>query len=171
MVQEFFDQVSLTKGVRFIVGLLSISLFFACKNVKQISNSNIIHAFRLKPGEDVKQSILKYVDENKIAAGYVVTCVGSLTEYNIRFANNTDGSKGTGHFEIVSLTGVLSNEGSHIHINISDSTGKTIGGHLLDGCKVYTTAEIVIGEDKTKIFTRVLDSTFGYKELRVKKAD
>ncbi len=167
MVHRFFIQLSLTKALRFLVGLLTISLFFACKNIKQMSNSSIIHAFRLKPGDDLKQSIIKYVDENKIAAGYVVTCVGSLTEYNIRFANKPDGSKGTGHFEIVSLTGVLSTEGSHIHISISDSTGKTIGGHLMDGCKVYTTAEIVVGEDKTKVFTREVDSTFGYKELKV----
>jgi uncharacterized protein len=171
MVQEFFIQLSLTKAVRFLVGLLTISIFFGCKNVKQMSNSQQIHAFRLKPGEDLKKSIIKYVDENKITAGYVITCVGSLTEYHLRFANKSDGSRGSGHFEIVSLTGVLSTEGSHIHISISDITGKTIGGHLMDGCKVYTTAEIIIGEDKTKVFTREVDSTFGYKELRVKKAE
>ncbi len=167
MVHEFSNQISLTKAIRFMVGLLTISLFFACKNVKQMHQSQHIHAFRLKPGEDLKQSIIKYVAENKITAGYVVTCVGSLTDYEIRFANQSVGTKGSGHFEIVSLTGVLSTEGSHIHISISDSTGKTIGGHLLDGCKVYTTAEIVIGEDKTKVFTRELDTTFGYKELKV----
>ena len=77
-----------------------------------------------------------------------------LTDYNIRFANQPNGSTGNGHFEIVSLTGVLSTHGSHIHISISDSTGKTIGGHLMDGCKVYTTAELIIGQDYTKIFTR-----------------
>ncbi len=133
-----------------------------------MSNSSLIHAFRLKPGDDLKQSIVKYVDESKITAGYIITCVGSLTDYHIRFANKSVGTKGNGHFEIVSLTGVLSTEGSHIHISVSDSTGKTIGGHLMDGCTVYTTAEIVIGEDKTRIFTREVDSTFGYKELKIK---
>ena len=55
-----------------------------------------------------------------------------------------NGSMGTGHFEIVGLTGTLSKNGSHMHISISDSTGKTIGGHLLKGCIVYTTAEIIL---------------------------
>jgi len=43
------------------------------------------------------------------------------------------------------------------HICISDSTGKTIGGHLLEGCKIYTTAEIVIGTTTTYEFTRKKD--------------
>lgn len=106
-----------------------------------MKQASIIHAIRLKPGEDVKQSLQNFVALNSIEAGWIVTCAGSLTEYNIRFANQPDGAGGTGHFEIVSLTGTLSMYGSHIHISISDSTGKTIGGHLLEGCKVYTTAE------------------------------
>ena len=167
MVRWFPIQRSLTVAGLYLVGLLTVCSIYACKNVKQMNSSQITHAFRLRPGDDVKQSILQYIAEHKITAGYIITCVGSLTDYNIRFANQTDGTKGHGHFEIVSMTGVLSTEGSHIHLSISDSTGKTIGGHLMDGCKVYTTAEIVIGEERSKIFTRELDSTFGYKELKV----
>jgi len=66
--------------------------------------------------------------------------------------------------------GTLSVNGSHLHLSISDSTGKTIGGHLLDGCKVYTTAEMVIGESKDLIFTREEDGSTPWKELKVKKA-
>lgn len=111
----------------------------------------ITHALRLKPGQDLKLSIDSFVKENNIGAGWIATCVGSLTEYNVRFANQEKGYSDKGHFEIVSLVGTLSVNGSHIHLSISDSTGKTIGGHLLDGCKVYTTAEIVIGESKELI--------------------
>jgi predicted DNA-binding protein with PD1-like motif len=62
----------------------------------------------------------------------------------LRFANQSFGTELTGHFEIVSLTGTLSQYGSHYHIAISDGTGHTVGAHLLEGCKVYTTAEIVL---------------------------
>jgi predicted DNA-binding protein with PD1-like motif len=51
---------------------------------------------------------------------------------------------------------------------VSDSTGRTIGGHLLDGCRVYTTAEIVLGELPALAFTREIDPTFGYRELAVR---
>ncbi|MEO7313265.1 MAG: PPC domain-containing DNA-binding protein [Chitinophagaceae bacterium] len=167
MVHKNSLQRSLTEWAVLTVALLTIAGSWSCKNSKAMHSNNIIHAFRLKPGEDLKQSILKYVNDHQMAAGFIVTCVGSLTHYDIRFANQPDGTTGTGHFEIVSLTGVLGIAGSHIHISISDSTGKTIGGHLMDGCKIYTTAEIVIGEDKSKFFRREVDSTFGYKELKV----
>ena len=102
------------------------------------------HAIRLKPGEDLKESIDNLVKEKDLKAAWVATCAGSLTDYMIRFANQPAGSSGKGHFEIVSLTGTADVNGSHLHISISDSAGKMIGGHLMSGCKVYTMAEIVL---------------------------
>lgn len=129
------------------------------------------HVFRLLPGQDLKQSIEQYVKENQLSAGWIATCVGSLTEYQIRFANQERAYGDKGHFEIVSLTGTVSVNGSHLHIAVSDSTGKTIGGHLLDGNKVYTTAEIVIGESKEHVFTREKDGSTPWEELQVKKLE
>jgi uncharacterized protein len=108
------------------------------------------------------------VQTHQIEAGWINTCVGSLTEYSIRFANQPNASKGKGHFEIVSLTGTLSVNGSHIHISIADSTGKTIGGHLMEGSIVYTTAEIVITSSNKMKFTREEDGTTPWKELQIK---
>ena len=129
----------------------------------------VSYAFRLKPGEDLKLSIQKLVNEKQVKAGWITTGVGSLTDYNIRFANQPNGSTGTGHFEIVSLTGTVSVNGSHIHLSVSDSTGKTIGGHLLEGCKVYTTAEIVIQSSNQYEFLREKDGTTPWEELQVRK--
>jgi len=127
------------------------------------------HAFRLKPGNDLRKEIESFVKDNNIQAGWISCGVGSLTQYNIRFANQPEGSKDTGHFEIVSLTGTVSVNDSHIHISISDSTGKTVGGHLLDGNLVYTTAEIVIQESNDFVFTREKDGSTPWEELQVKK--
>ena len=129
------------------------------------------HAFRLKPGQDLKKEILQYVKEKQIKAGWVSTCVGSLTNYNIRYANQPEGSSGTGHFEIVSLVGTVSINGSHLHISISDSTGKTIGGHLLDSNIVYTTAEIVILSSDEFVFKREKDGSTPWEELQVEAAN
>ena len=127
------------------------------------------HAFRLKPGQDLKKEILDYVNDKQIEAGWISTCVGSLTNYNIRFANQPEGNSGTGHFEIVSLTGTVSVNGSHLHISISNSTGKTIGGHLLDSNLVYTTAEIVILSSDDFIFKREKDGSTPREELQVEE--
>jgi predicted DNA-binding protein with PD1-like motif len=144
---------------------------FSCNpsNKIQLRSSTIAHAVRLKPGEDLKQSIASYVKEHNIKAGWIVTCTGSLTTYAIRFANQQNASTGSGHFEIVSLTGTVSVNGSHIHISVSDSTGKTIGGHLVDGNIIYTTAEIVINESKDLVFTREKDGTTPWEELQIKQ--
>lgn len=127
------------------------------------------HAFRLKSGNDLRKEIESFVKANNIQAGWISCGVGSLTNYNIRFANQPDGSKDSGHFEIVSLIGTVSVNGSHIHISVSDSTGKTIGGHLLDSNLVYTTAEIVIQESDDFVFTREKDGSTPWEELQVRK--
>lgn len=132
---------------------------------------NKTHAFRLKPGNDLKKEIESFAKERNIPAGWICCGVGSLTDYHIRFANQTEGSKGKGHFEIVSLMGTVSIHGSHIHISISDSKGKTTGGHLLDGNLIYTTVEIVIQESDEFVFTRERDGTTPWKELQIEKKD
>ena len=140
----------------------------ACQS-KPMNQSDKTYAFRLKPGQDLKLSLDSFVKANQLEAAWIQTAVGSLTDYHIRFANQPNGNKDTGHFEIVSLVGTLSVNGSHIHISVSDTTGKTIGGHLLEGNKIYTTAEIVIGSSNQFQFKREEDGTTPWKELQVKE--
>ncbi|MET4076124.1 PPC domain-containing DNA-binding protein [Hymenobacter sp. UYCo722] len=128
------------------------------------------YALRLKPGDDLRQQLTAFVQQNHLVAGTMITCVGSLTVATLRLANQEGPSVYKGHFEIVSLVGTLSTNGSHLHLAVSDSTGRTIGGHLLDGCRVYTTAEIVLGELPQLEFGRETDATFGYQELVVRPA-
>jgi len=130
-------------------------------------DNNKVYIFRLNPGEDLRKSIEAKVKEKNIEAGWINTCVGSLTDYTIRFANQQESNSGSGHFEIVSLTGTVLVNGSLLHICISDSTGKTIGGHLLEGCKIYTTAEIVIGSTMSYEFKRRKDGTTEWEELQL----
>lgn len=131
-------------------------------------NDITIHSFRLKPGEDLQQCIQQLADEQQIQAGWIGTCVGSLTKYNIRFANASTADSGNGYFKIVSLTGTVSCNGSHLHIALADAAGKTIGGHLCEGCIVYTTAEIVILSTSKFIFKREVDGSTPSMELQIK---
>jgi len=125
--------------------------------------------FRLRPHQDLKQGIAEVARTHQIDAGVIVTCVGSLEQYHLRFANQEQGTRARGHFEIVSLTGTFSQTGMHLHLAVSDSTGRTIGGHLLDENLIYTTAEITVAILTDIRFTRETDPTYGYPELWVKK--
>jgi predicted DNA-binding protein with PD1-like motif len=134
--------------------------------IAALSASMVMHVIRLHPGEDLKKSIETFVQERQIKAAMVVTTVGSLNQVTLRFANQPKGTDVKGPLEIVSLVGTLSSAASsHLHLSVSDGTGKTVGGHLMDGSSVYTTAEIGIAELKDKEFKRVLDPKSGYPEL------
>lgn len=127
------------------------------------------HAFRLRPHQDLKEAINTFAKENKIKAAAIVSCAGSLEQYNIRFANQPDGTFEKGFFEIVSLSGTFNDTSSHIHISVSDAKGQTIGGHLMNNNLIYTTAEIVVVELTDVQFVRETDPIYGYQELVVKK--
>lgn len=125
------------------------------------------YALRLHPGQDVKNEITDFTKKQQIKAGIVLTCIGSLSSARLRLADENVTKKLEEKFEILSLQGTLSQDGCHLHISISDSEGSVIGGHLLDGCIIYTTAEIVIGEVDDLTFSREYDPQTGFDELKV----
>ena len=145
-----------------------------------------IHVLRLAPGEDLLQSLYKYARVLNIKAASVVSVVGSLQQTNLRYANQSDGTLMTGHWEITSVVGNIDFQqkqdsvhsadddgvtgSGHIHAALSDESGATIGGHMLTGNIIYTTAEITMIELTNGLFKRILDDGeqgSGYKELQV----
>ncbi len=126
------------------------------------------HCFRLTPGQDLKNELIAFCKSRDLKAATLLSGVGSLTEARLRLAGATVEAHLTGPFEIISLIGTLSAETAHLHIAIADSTGKTTGGHLLEGCPIHTTAEIVLLEIPAIEFQRVYDKNTGYKELTIK---
>lgn len=125
------------------------------------------YTFRLESGQDLFDAIEAFVGEKSVEAGCILSGVGSLTRASIRLANRDESSVYEGFFEIVSLTGTLSIHGSHVHISMADEDGKTVGGHLDSGCKVYTTAEIVIAVFDDVVYKREFAGDSGYNELAV----
>jgi hypothetical protein len=127
------------------------------------------YALRLKPGQDLRRELESFAKAEKLQGGLVLTAVGSLTKAALRLADQTETTEFEGKFEIVSLVGTLSPDGVHLHVSLSDKTGRTVGGHLVEGCTVYTTVELVVGEVEGVRFTRETDAQTGYKELRVRR--
>lgn len=132
------------------------------------STRQTIYALRLKPGQDLRVELERFAKLRGIRAGYIITCVGSLNHATLRLANQSESSRFEGKLEIVSLVGTLAPAGPHLHLSVSDNTGKTIGGHLVAGCPIYTTAEIIIGEAEDLQFTREQDAASGYQELKIR---
>jgi predicted DNA-binding protein with PD1-like motif len=136
-----------------------------------LSSPSRIWAIRLRPGDDLVDSITAFAREHSIEAGGIVTCVGSLDHARLRYANQNNyedlNSKGQ-HFEIVSLVGTFSSTDRHLHLAVANEKGAVFGGHASSGNKVYTTAEIILAEGVDWKFNREKDPVTGYLELAPK---
>ena len=130
-----------------------------------------VHAFRLTPGTDLQQALQAFTEQQALRAGCILTCVGSLSQARLRMPGAVGEDEVVRSFdepmEIVSLTGTLGPDGLHVHISLARRDGGCVGGHLVRGCIVNTTAELVIGELLDVEFRRPLDPETGYDELSV----
>jgi predicted DNA-binding protein with PD1-like motif len=126
---------------------------------------------RLRPGQDLERELLAVAERERVQAGWVLTCVGSLSRATLRLAGATRQTTRDGALEIVALAGTLSRAGSHLHLAVADDQGRTVGGHLAEGCTVRTTAEVVVAADDRLVFAREHDPATGYDELVVRERD
>ena len=67
--------------------------------------------------------------------------------------------------EIVSLNGTVSEVRCHLHIALSKEDLSTVGGHLVEGCIVNTTCELVVGILDGWHYGVEQDEQTGYDEI------
>ncbi len=124
---------------------------------------------RLQRGDDLKESILRIAEEENIRSGVVLCGVGCLKEARFRKAGAKSEFRNAGHYEIVALQGTIADGHVHIHISLADESCAAIGGHLLSGCIVDTTCELVLGILEEYEMHREFDENTGFDELIVRK--
>ena len=122
---------------------------------------------RLVPNQDIKKALNSFLDENCLSSAAIISAVGSVREYVLRVSDGTSVIQGVENREIVSLSGVLTKDGIHVHLSLSGLDGSVIGGHLMEGCLVHTTLELVFLALEDDL-TREYDQNTGYRELVVK---
>lgn len=126
---------------------------------------------RLHKGSDLKLEIKRIAEVNHFSAACIINAVGSLSKIIIR-TDVKDGNpviKEYGKVEIVSLIGTIGKDGGHLHIHISggQKNGIVVGGHLVEGCIVHTTVELMFLVMDEKEFLTELDQKTGFDELVV----
>ena len=124
-------------------------------------------ATRLTRGQDLKLELEKLVTKHKVAAGSIASCVGCVSQINIRLANANHTKLIQAPFEIVSVMATLTPNHQHVHISVADENGDVIGGHLLEGTIIATTAELILHRYDTLTFSREHDDSTGYTELTI----
>jgi len=126
--------------------------------------------FRLSRGQDLLLEIEAFAKKEAIAAGVVLSAVGCVSIARLRDASGSVVRELNEALEIVSLMGTVSAERTHAHASFSREDLSTLGGHLMPGCIVNTTAEIVIALVEGFEFGSVFDEETGYAELAIKDA-
>jgi predicted DNA-binding protein with PD1-like motif len=138
-----------------------------------------IEVLRLAPGDDMRAALQALFgpaaavsnptdppgSAAPVRAACVISAIGSLTRAVLRYAGEPGGSVIDGPLELLTLAGTLGAGGVHLHASVSDAEGRVYGGHLMPGCTVRTTAEIVLGLLPNHVFERVPDPATGYLEL------
>jgi predicted DNA-binding protein with PD1-like motif len=121
---------------------------------------------RLSPGADLRRSL----EEVGLGSAFVVSGIGSLIDVQLRFAGAEHATSLAGDFEIISLAGALTPDGAHLHMAVADAAGRVLGGHLVYGNVVRTTAEILLAATPDWNLSREFDAATGYAELVVRRA-
>jgi len=112
---------------------------------------NHIHILRIDPGEDVLQSVEKFLKEARIRQAVVLGGYGTLAAYHLHWVTHnripTENAFGRGYggIEILAMNGLVVDGAPHIHVALSTPDGG-FGGHLEPGCVAYVLCEIFLGE-------------------------
>jgi predicted DNA-binding protein with PD1-like motif len=110
-----------------------------------------IHIVRVDPGEDVLESIGRFLKQAGIQQAVVLGGYGTLAAYHLhwvahnRIPTETLFRRGQGGIEILAMNGLVVGGEPHIHVALSTPDG-AFGGHLEPGCIAYVLCEVFFGE-------------------------
>lgn len=131
------------------------------------SSSARFYALRLLPGQEVLSQLRAFAQQQQLHAAWIAGCTGSLTDVALHYAGQENTTLLSGKFEVIALNGTLEQSGEHLHLCVSDPHGTMLGGHMMPGCTVRTTLELVIGCLEELAFSRQLCALSGYDELHI----
>lgn len=129
---------------------------------------------RFHENDDIAESIRKSAQQNGVKAG-VFILIGALKQAVLGCYKNGEYviTEIRGHVEVASCMGniALDEKGEnvvHAHMVVSNEKSETFGGHVMKGCLVGPTAELVIIEATGVELHRLLDEK---TKLRLLKLD
>ena len=127
---------------------------------RKFNNSYVI---RINKGEEIVEKLKELCEKEDIKVAEI-TGLGASNLVEIGLFNvNTKEYKTTtfeGMFEITSLIGNATRKDGevylHLHINFSDETGNTKGGHLVK-CNISATSEIIVNKIEGNVDRKLSD--------------
>ncbi len=118
---------------------------FTSMNVKKI------HILRIDPGEDVLESVRRFLKETGLRQAIVLGGYGTLAAYHLHWVTHNRlpvvnrFGRGEGGLELLAMSGLVVEGEPHIHVTLSTPQG-ALGGHLEPGCLAYVLCEVFLAE-------------------------
>lgn len=110
-----------------------------------------IHILRIDPGEDVLESVQRFLKDAAIKQAVILGGYGTLAAYHLHWVKHnripTENlfRRGGGGIEILAMSGLVVDGEPHIHVALSTPDG-AFGGHLEPGCIAYVVCELFFAE-------------------------
>lgn len=127
------------------------------------SNIEQVFVARFLEDEDLLETIALAAKQNDVSSGFF-SIIGTVKKAVLGYYK--EGKylpiRKSGPLEIVSCTGNISVKENdelvvHAHIVVSDNGGTAFGGHVLPGCLVDATAEMILVKIESKTLKRKFD--------------
>ena len=139
------------------------------------ANFGRVLAVRMAPGDDLYGTTLKIIKEKGMKAGVIISVAASLQRATLRnvwqFPNPWPIKDECriftpieGPLELLQMSGNITqteNGEPYLHAHATISMGRPeatcFGGHLVEGCIIFSTCEMVIAEIDNLAFMRIMD--------------
>lgn len=131
----------------------------------------LLEPIRLCPGDDLRGALQALLRQRGQHAAHVVAGIGSLVDARLRWAGADAVVTVDGPSEILTLSGTVGADHAHLHASVSDAQGRVFGGHVVPGCVVRTTAELLVAWLPGWRFDRAFDPATGFPELVVRRVE
>ena len=120
---------------------------------------------RLRRGDDLLLQLQRIAEEQQLELAVVLSAVGCVSRARVRDASGVTLRDIDEPCEIVSATGTVSRKRCHVHVSLSKEDLSTVGGHLVEGCIINTTCELVLGVAEGWRCGVEQDEETGYDEI------
>lgn len=130
---------------------------------------------RMAPGDDILKTIERVALEHNVKSGQI-TFIGAVSGARLGYFDREAGEYKDflieRNLEVVSGMGNISRLADdsvvvHSHLVVSDEDGRCWGGHLMEGCEVSVTIELIIIETNADL-RRAKDEMTGLNLLDIK---
>ena len=120
---------------------------------------------RLRRGDDLLLSLEQIAREEGLELAVILSAVGCVSRARLRDDSGVTVRAIDEDCEIVSVTGTVSAKRCHVHVSLSKEDLSTVGGHLMEGCIINTTCELVLGVVSGWCCGVEQDEKTGYDEI------